>query len=151
MSSDTEREPREGPPPDFADTPPGAIYASLAGSIFGSVCWMPIMAAIARDYLLGLATIAFALLVYAVSVRAALRAPRQFFRIEIVATAAVGAWTVAVVNWKWAAWMEAYRRTSTYEPMADLPLWAMNILLAALYFWIFTRFVQLDRRHRQCE
>jgi hypothetical protein len=106
------------------------------------------MASIAHDYPVGLATIVFALLVYAVSVRAALRAPRRFFRIEIVTTAAVAAWTVAVVNWKWAAWMEAYRRHSTYEPMADLPLWAMNILLAALYLWIFVRFVQLDRRHR---
>ena len=106
------------------------------------------MAAIARDYLVGLATIVFGIVVYIATVRAALRAPREFFRIEIVGTAAVAAWTVAVVNWKWEAWMEAYRRTSTYEPMADLPLWAMNVLLAALYLWIFLRFAQLDRRHR---
>lgn len=45
--------------------------------------------------------------------------------------------------------MEAYRRTSVYEPMADLPLWAMNVLLAAVYVWVFLRMLQLDRRHRQ--
>jgi hypothetical protein len=106
------------------------------------------MAFVARDTLVGLATIAFALVVYAASVRAALRAPREFFRIEIVGMAAVAAWTVAVVNWKWEAWMEAYRRTSVYEPLADLPLWAMNVLLGALYLWIFLRFAQLDRRQR---
>ncbi len=141
-------DPQAVPLPALADLPPRAIYASLAGGVFGSLCWIPIMAFIARDHRVGLATIVFALVVYAVSTRAALRAPREFFRIEIVGIAAVAAWTVAVVNWKWNAWMEAYRRTWVYEPMADLPLWAMNLLLAAMYLWIFLRFAQLDRRHR---
>lgn len=145
----THLESRQVPPPDLADTPPRAIYASFAGGVFGSLCWMPIMAFIARDHPVGLATIVFALVLYAVSVRAALRTPRDFFRIGIAEAAAVAAWTVAVVNWKWEAWMEAYRRTSLYDPMSDLPLWVMNVLLAALFLWIFFRLVRLDRRHRR--
>jgi len=141
-------DPRAVPLVDLAGTPPRAIYASFAGGVFGSLCWMPIMAFIARDYRVGLATIVFALVLYAASVRAALRAPRDFFRISMGEAAAVAAWTVAVVNWKWDAWMEAYRRTSLYDPMSDLPLWAMNLLIAALFFWMFLRLAQLDRQHR---
>ena len=137
------------PRADLAEMPPRAIYASFAGGVFGSLCWMPIMAFIARDYAVGLATIAFALVLYAASVRAALRAPRRFFRISMAELAAVAAWTTAVVNWKWVAWMEAYRRSSVYEPMSDLPLGAMNVLLAALFLWMFLRLVQLDRQHRR--
>ena len=106
------------------------------------------MAGIARDWMLAAATVAFAFVVYAGAVRAALRSPRAFFRVEIAATAAVGAWTVALVNWKWEAWMTAYRQTSVYEPLSDLPLWAMNVLLAAVYLWVTVRFVQLDRQSR---
>jgi hypothetical protein len=32
--------------------------------------------------------------------------------------------------------------------MSDLPLWAMNLLIAALFFWMFLRLAQLDRQHR---
>lgn len=145
----THVDPRSVAPSDPGETPPRAVYASFAGGVFGSLCWMPIMAFIARDHLVGLATIAFALVLYAASVRAALRAPREFFRIAIAETAAVAAWTVAVVNWRWEPWMDAYRRTSLYDPMADLPLWAMNLLLAALFLWICLRLARLDRRHRR--
>jgi RNA polymerase sigma factor (sigma-70 family) len=149
MEDGTYVDPRSLPLPDPAATPPSAVYGSLAGAVFGPLCWIPIMATIARDYALGVATIAFALVVYMTAVRAALRSPRQFFRVEIAATAAVAAWTVALVNWKWEAWMVAYRQTWVYEPLSDLPLWAMNVLLAAVYLWVLLRFVQLDRRHRR--
>lgn len=145
----TSLDPRSLPPYDLAQAPPRAIHASIAGGVFGSLCWIPIMAFVVRDPWVGLATIAFALVVYALTARAAVRAPRDFFRIEIASTATVSAWTLAVVNLKWEAWMVAYRRTSIYEPMSDLPLWAMNALLAIVYGWIFIRFVQLDRRHRR--
>jgi RNA polymerase sigma factor (sigma-70 family) len=145
----THVDPREVPLPVAGETPPRAIYASFAGGVFGSLCWMPIMAFIARDHVVGLATIGFAFALYGVSVRAALRAPREFFRIAMAETAAVAAWTVAAVNWRWEAWMEAYRRTSVYDPMSDLPLSAMNVLLAVLFAWIFLRLARLDRRHRR--
>jgi hypothetical protein len=45
--------------------------------------------------------------------------------------------------------MVAYRQTWVYEPLSDLPLWAMNVLLATVYLWVLLRFVQLDRRHRR--
>ena len=60
--------------------------------------------------------------------------------------AAVMALTIAVVNWRWEPWMEAYRRTRVYEPMADLPLWAMNVLVVVLFAWVFLRLAQLERR-----
>lgn len=141
-------DPRTLPVLDPAETPRGAIYGSLAGAIFGPLCWIPIMAGIARDGVLAAATVVFALTVYAWAVRAALRSPRAFFRVEMAATAAVAAWTVALVNWKWEAWMTAYRRTSVYEPLSDLPLWAMNVLLAVVYLWVTLRFVQLERKSR---
>ena len=78
-------DPRILPRADLADLAPRAIYSSLAGGVFGPLCWIPIMSFIARDYLVALVTIAFGLVVYALSVRAARSAPRQFFRIEMAA------------------------------------------------------------------
>ena len=124
----------------------GAIQGSLAGGIFGSLCWMPIMAMVVGDYALGLAIIVFAAALYLVSVRAALRSPQAFFRISMAETAAVMAVTFAVVNWRWERWMEAYRRTRFYEPLSDLPLWAMNVLLVALFAWVFLRLTVAGRR-----
>jgi RNA polymerase sigma factor (sigma-70 family) len=144
----THVEPGEAPLPDLVHTSPHAIYGSFAGGVFGSLCWMPIMAFIAGDHALGLLTIFFALLLYLVCVKAALRAPSEFFRIAMAEAAVVGAWTLAVVNWKWERWMEAYRRTSMYEPLSDLPLWAMNLLIPALFLWILHRLWRLDRRER---
>ena len=103
-------DPRAIPPADLAGMSRGAIYGSIAGGIFGSLCWMPIMAMVVGDYALGLAVI-----------------------ISMAETAAVMAVTFGVVNWRWEAWMVAYRRTRVYEPMSDLPLWAMNVLLVALF------------------
>jgi RNA polymerase sigma factor (sigma-70 family) len=141
-------DPRTAPVADLSQTTPRVIYASFAGGVFGSLCWMPIMAFIARDYALGLATIAFGLVLYTLSVRAALRRPQAFFRISMAELAAIAVWTVAVVNWRWDAWMVAYRQTWVYEPMSDLPLWAINLLLAGLFLWMFARLFLLDRRHR---
>ena len=139
-------DPRAIPPADLATMSRGAIYGSLAGGVFGSLCWMPIMAMVVGDYALGLGVVVFAAALYLVSVRAALRAPQAFFRISMAETAAVMAVTFAVVNWRWEAWMVAYRRTRVYEPMSDLPLWAMNVLLVALFAWVLLRLAQLERR-----
>jgi hypothetical protein len=110
---------------------------------------MPIMAFIARDHALGVATILFAIVVYVLSVTAALQAPRAFFRISMAETAAIALWTVVIVNWRWDAWMAAYRRTSVYDSAADLPLWAMNTLLGAVFLMVFVRLAQLDRVSRR--
>lgn len=142
-------DPRDFPPPDLGTAPARAIYASFAGSVFGSLCWMPIMAVIARDYAVALAAIVLGAVLYTVCVRAALRRPRRFFRISMAETAVIGVFTAIVVNAHWEAWMVAYRRTTVYEPLADLPLWAMNVLLAAVYLWVFLRMFQLDLRHGQ--
>ena len=140
-------DPRAIPPADRAGMSRGAIYGSFAGGIFGSLCWMPIMAIVVGDYALGLAVIVFAAALYLVAVRAALRAPQAFFRISMAETAAVMAVTFAVVNWRWEDWMVAYRRTRVYEPMSDLPLWAMNVLLVVLFAWVFLRLAQLERKN----
>lgn len=142
-------DPRALSPQNLAAKPPSAVYASFAGGVFGSLCWMPIMAFIARDYTYALATIAFAILLYAVSVRAALAAPRAFFRVSMAEASAAFAWTALVVNRRWEPWLEAYRRTSIYEPMADLPLWAMNLLLVAVYLWVLLRLLSLERQHQR--
>ena len=141
-------DPRAVPLPDLGAMPARAIHASFAGGVFGSLCWMPIMAVIARDYAVAFAAILLGIVLYAVCVRAALRQPREFFRISMAETAVIGLFTAIVVNMRWEAWMEAYRRTSVYEPLADLPLWAMNVLLAAVYVWVFLNMFRLDRRHR---
>jgi hypothetical protein len=130
---------------DPARTPRGAIYGSVAGGVFGSVCWIFPMSAIAGDWAVGVAVLAAALLAYVVVVRATLRRPERYFRIQQRDILALGALNLLVINLRWEPWMEAYRRSRFYEPLSDLPLWAMNVLMGALVAWLFLRFGQLHR------
>ena len=57
----------------------------------------------------------------------------------------VGAVTLLVVNLRWEAWMVFYRRSSLYQTSADLPLWAINLLIVVVVGWTT---IALARRGR---
>lgn len=141
-------DPRSLPTPPPAPAAPRAILASLAGAVLGPLCWIPIMAFVVGDARVGFATIAFAAGVYALAAWAALRTPRAYFKLALATTVAVGVWTAVIVNLRWEPWLAVYRTTSIYDPASDLPLWAMNLMLATLYLAIGWRLLWLDRRQR---
>ena len=139
--------PPEAPAP-LSSTPQwtrSAVYQSLGGGIFGSVCWIFPMCAIAGDWVTALAVLAVALIAFRRGAAAVLRAPARYHQVASRIFAAIGAVTLVVVNLRWEAWMAAYRMSSLYQASADLPLWAMNLLIVAVVAWTT---IPLARRGR---
>jgi hypothetical protein len=126
--------PGDAPPPAAAVTR-RAVSASLGGGIFGTVFWMFPMCVIAADWGTAAVVVAAAVVAFRVGTRAVLRAPEAYHPIATRVFLGLGALTLAVVHLRWEAWMVAYRRSGVYEPGADLPRWAMELLLAAVMLW----------------
>jgi hypothetical protein len=111
------------------------VYQSLGGGIAGSLCWMLPMCAIAGDWATALAVVAAGLVLFHRGTAAVLRAPDRYFEIASRVFAALGGLTLLVVNLRWEAWMVFYRQSSFYQASADLPLWAINLLLVVVVGW----------------
>jgi hypothetical protein len=79
--------------------------------------------------------------------RAALRRPERYFAIARVELAAVLTLNALGVNLRWEHWMDAYRRSSLYDPSADLPVWMINVLLAVIGAWCFWRLRDMERSY----
>ena len=132
------------PLPVNAEKARAAIYGSHAG-MFGAVLWVFPLCAIAGDWTTALVVLAAALTSYALSVRATLRRPERYFRIAAYETLAMGVLMLAVTTLRWDTWMIAYRTSSLYQASADLPLWAMNVLLIAVVAAVTVLLVRKDR------
>jgi RNA polymerase sigma factor (sigma-70 family) len=121
------------------ETPPewsrGAIHQSLGGGVFGSLCWMLPMCVIAGDYLTALVVVAAGVVAFRMGTAAVLRSPDRYYPIASRVLAALSAVTLVVVNLRWEAWLVAYRKSALYQAGADLPLWAMNLLIVAVTAW----------------
>lgn len=129
---------RDAPPVAVAPSPPAraaerrAVWLSLGGGSAGSVVWMFPLCWIARDWAMALSTLVVSGAIIGLGLRAALRAPARYDGIARKVFAALGAWSLAAVNLRWPVWMAAFRQSGLAEGSIELPLWAMNILLAAV-------------------
>jgi RNA polymerase sigma factor (sigma-70 family) len=117
--------------PATVQMPPSAIYGSHAGFL-GEVLWMLPMCWLAGDWPVAGAVIAFSATAYTVSVVLTLRRPERYFRIAFWEGLTYAALLLAVLNLRWDPWMAAYRASPWYEPMADWPLWLVNVLVVIL-------------------
>jgi len=126
----------------------GAVYGSLGGAVFGSVCWLFILSAISKDWYVAAAVLILSIILWYVCTRGALRAPQRYYQIAMAALAGVALLNLAVVNLRWARWMPVYRQSSLYDPMSDWSLWAINALIVGLFACLILLFYIRDRRQR---
>ena len=125
------------------------VAGSLGGGIFGSVAWVLPLCWLAGDWQTALLVLGGAGGILAISVRAALRSPGDYFRVAMAAIVAIGGLNVVVLLLKWDEYMVVYRRSLIYQPSGDLPLWAMVLLLVGLVGLLLLRFRFLDRQARE--
>ena len=123
----------ETPPP--AEWSRSAVYGSLGGGIVGSLCWMLPMCVIAGDYLTALLVVVAGFAAFRVGTAAVLRAPDRYYPIAARVFGGLSLVTLVAVNLRWEAWLVAYRQSAFYQASADLPLWAMNLLIVAVTAW----------------
>jgi hypothetical protein len=134
-------------PSPHVDMSPGAIYGSFAGSL-GGILWIFPMCWIAGDWLVAAVVLAVSGVAYLVSVRLTLTRPERYFRVAFWEGIALGALLLAVVNLRWEPWMAVYRDSRWYEPLADWPLWLVNVVIVALIFEGQRKLLKLGRQSR---
>jgi RNA polymerase sigma factor (sigma-70 family) len=122
------------------------VYGALGGSIFGSVCWMFIMAAITKDWLIALSVLIFAVVLFVVSTKKCLRGQGKYWRIVFIDMAAIALLTLAVVNLRWERWMEFYLEDS---PHFEIPLWGMNLIVLATFGGLLGLLVVISRKQKR--
>jgi RNA polymerase sigma factor (sigma-70 family) len=122
------------------------VYGTLGGSIFGSVCWIFVIASITKDWLTGLSVLIFAIILYAVSTKRCLKSSDKYWRIVITNMIKISLLTFVVINLRWGKWMEFYRESSS---SFDMPLWGMNLILLAVFAILFVLFIFRARAERR--
>jgi hypothetical protein len=129
----------------------GNIYGSLGGSIFGSMCWMFGLSIITKDLPAAVAVLLFAVILFAVSARRCVRAPSEYWQIAITDMMCVGLFTLLIVNLRWARWVQRYHldHGQRRDWFFDMPLWGVNLAIAALFIGLLAIFVVQYRKQRQ--
>lgn len=122
------------------------VYGTFGGSIFGSVCWIFVMAAITKDWLIALSVLIFAVVLFAASTKKCLRWPGKYWRVVLTNMAAIALLTFAVVNLRWERWMEFYLEDS---PFFDIPLWGMNLIVLGVFTSLLGLVLLKAREERQ--
>jgi RNA polymerase sigma factor (sigma-70 family) len=126
------------------------LWGSMGGGAFGAVCWLIPLAFIAGEPLLAVAVTAAAGLSCWLAVRAAARAPADYFRVGIRLVAALGLLNLAVVNVRWTAWMGAYRRSAVFAYGGrEMSLIAVNLMVLAVFGGLVVLFHFNDRNLRR--
>jgi hypothetical protein len=124
------------------------VYGAFGGTIFGAVCWIIPVSFISRDWLVAAVALIVAYLTFVISTKSCMRDQRKYWLIVIGDMIALCALNLVIVNLRWNSWMELYRRRSYYDPRFDLPLWAMNLIIGAVFgFLLLTFLVQKRKQH----
>jgi len=136
------------PPPQAPVTPTRpALYASFGGAMFGSTLWLMILAGIARDWAALAVVLGGVAVLLPVTVRIADRW-RRYWTAAYLALAGIAALTFGAVNLRWQHWMEAYRRSTLYDPTNDVSLTTINLILTAAFLLTLTILTLTARRRR---
>jgi RNA polymerase sigma factor (sigma-70 family) len=122
------------------------VYGTFGGSIFGSVCWIFVIASITKDWLTALSILIFTTILYIISTKKCLHTPFKYWRIVIIDMISIALLTLVVVNLRWGRWMEIYRDSSSHF---DMPLWGMNLILLAVFVILLVLFIFRARTERR--
>ena len=124
----------------------GNVYGALGGSIFGSLCWLFLLAYLTKDWFVAFSVLIFAIILFTVSTKMCLRASDNYWRIVITDMILIALATFVIVNLRWEKWKEFYRESPSGF---DMPLWAMNLILLAVFSGLLGLFILRARRERQ--
>ncbi|NIP28871.1 MAG: sigma-70 family RNA polymerase sigma factor [Phycisphaerae bacterium] len=124
----------------------GNVYGAFGGSIFGSVCWIFVIAFITKDWLTALSVLISVLILFFVSTTKCLREPVKYWRIVIIDMVVIALLTFVVVNLRWERWKELYGDGSFGF---DYPLWVINIILLAVFGALTSLFIFRARDKRR--
>ena len=124
----------------------GNIYGAFGGSIFGSLCWIFVLAFLTNDWLIAFFVLIFGITLFAVSTKMCLRASDKYWRVVITDMILIALVTFVIVNLRWGRWRE-FCSDSSFS--LDIPLWGMNLVLLAVFIILLVLFVLRARTERR--
>jgi len=125
------------------------VYGSLGGAIFGSLCWLAVMAIVCQDWLaLVLVTIA-AIALFIWATRSILSGKMHYWPAAKWSLAGIVAINLAGVNLRWDRWLEIYRQSQWYDPANDLSLQTVNLIILLLGAFLWIQFTWLGYSQRK--
>lgn len=124
------------------------LYASFGGGIFGGTAWMLPLAWIARDWASIGVVLACDILLLLIVTAITQRDRKRYGSIATWMVCVLLAMTLAVVNLRWTAWMRAYRQSAAYDPMSDVSLTTINLIVLGVFTGLFVLFAAQYVRHR---
>ncbi|MBN1360227.1 MAG: sigma-70 family RNA polymerase sigma factor [Sedimentisphaerales bacterium] len=109
------------------------VYGSFAGSTFGPSAWLLVLTWLARDWTSFAVIISCDIIIFWAATTICLRRPDRFWSAAFLAFSGLGLMTLAAVNLRWNAWMLAYRQMSSYDPINDVSLGTINLIIVGAY------------------
>ena len=123
----------------------GNVYGALGGSIFGSLCWLFLLAYLTKDWFVAFSVLIFAVILFTVSTKMCLRASDKYWRIVIIDMMSIALLTFVVVNLRWGAWKKFYRESPSGF---DMPLWGMNLIVLAVFLILLVILIMRARTEK---
>ncbi len=123
-------------------------HGSFAGPIFGGTLWLLILAGHARDWVsFGVIVVCDVLLLLGATAFYA-RTPQRYWSVALLTVCALLLMTLAAINFRWAAWVDAYRRSPIYDAGNDVSLLTLNLILLAFLVALLVLFARQYARHK---
>lgn len=116
------------------------LYASFGGSIFGSTAWMLLLAWIARDWASIGVVFACDILLLLIVTAITQRDRKRYGSVATWMVCVLLAMTLTVVNLRWTTWMRAYRQSTVYDPVSDVSLTTINLIVLGVFTGLFVLF-----------
>jgi len=121
------------PEPGAGGITPQGCRVSLGGGIVGATLWLLILTFLVQDWVFfGVIVGCDALLLFGLA-RVSKRRPQWIWSVFVALIGALMTLTLVVVNLRWDIWMKAYRISLAYEPVNDVSLRTINLVVGGLY------------------
>jgi RNA polymerase sigma factor (sigma-70 family) len=124
------------------------VYGRFAGPIFGGTLWLLILAGHAGDWVSFSVIIGCDVLLLLGAIALCAYNPQRYWSIALLTVCAFLAMTLAAINLRWAAWVDAYRRFPINNPRNDITLLTLNLILLGFLVALVALFATQYARHK---
>jgi carbon starvation protein CstA len=74
--------------------------------------------------------------------------PQRYWSVALLTACALLTMTLAAINLRWAAWVDAYRRFPLYDPRKDITLLTLDLILLGFLVALVALFATQYARHK---
>lgn len=132
----------------LAHVPRPGMRGGFAGPIFGGTAWLLVLTVLTGDWVSFGVIVGCDVLLLLGATALYRHSPQRYWSVALLTVCALLAMTFAAVNLRWAAWMDAYRRSSAYEPINDISLRTLNLILLGAFVALLALFATQYARHK---